>query len=103
MKKLIALTSAALMGLGLVTAASAHHAVNAQFDIDKEAQITGTLAKLDTVQPHSFWYFVVKNPNGTPLVWAMIGLWVLHVVGAIKHQFDGAPVLWRMIPFFKRP
>ena len=24
-----------------------------------------------------------------------------HVAGAIKHQFDGHPVLWRMVPFLK--
>jgi hypothetical protein len=40
--------------------------------------------------------------HGTPLVWATIALVALHVVGAIKHQFDGNPVLYRMIPFFKR-
>jgi hypothetical protein len=27
--------------------------------------------------------------------------WGLHVAGALKHQFDGKPVLWRMIPFLK--
>jgi cytochrome b561 len=32
------------------------------------------------------------------IAWVMIGL---HVAGAIKHQFDGHPVLWRMIPGLK--
>jgi cytochrome b561 len=41
--------------------------------------------------------------HGTPLVWTMVGLIVLHVAGAIKHQFDGHPILWRMIPGVKRP
>ena len=37
------------------------------------------------------------------LVWiALINL-ALHVAGALKHQFDGNPVLWRMLPFLKRP
>ncbi len=32
------------------------------------------------------------------LVWiALINL-ALHVAGALKHQFDGHPVLWRMLP-----
>ena len=31
----------------------------------------------------------------------MIGLLVLHVLGAIKHQFDGHPVLHRMVPWMK--
>lgn len=38
---------------------------------------------------------------------AMTGLllWlvVLHVVGALWHQFRGAPVLWRMLPLMRRP
>lgn len=41
--------------------------------------------------------------HGTPLVWAMIALLVLHVAGAIKHQFDGHPILWRMAGWMKRP
>ncbi len=41
--------------------------------------------------------------HGSPLVWSMIGLVALHVAGALKHQFDGHPVLWRMVPGLKRP
>lgn len=32
---------------------------------------------------------------------AMIGLLVLHVAGALKHQFDGHPVLYRMVPWLR--
>ena len=53
--------------------ALAHHAVNAQFDVDKEGTFTGTLARLDNVQPHSFWYFVVKKPDGTVQKWSLEG------------------------------
>jgi cytochrome b561 len=45
----------------------------------------------------------IEEWHGSPLVWAMIALVVLHVAGAIKHQFDGRPVLWRMAPFLKPP
>lgn len=37
------------------------------------------------------------------LVWIIIANIALHVAGALKHQFDGHPVLWRMLPFLKRP
>lgn len=40
----------------------------------------------------------LEQVHGSPLVWAMIALIVLHVAGAVKHQFDGHPVLWRMLP-----
>ncbi len=39
--------------------------------------------------------------HGTPLVWTMVALIALHFAGAIKHQFDGHPILWRMIPGVK--
>lgn len=35
------------------------------------------------------------------LIWiALINL-ALHVAGALKHQFDGHPVLWRMLPMLR--
>jgi cytochrome b561 len=36
------------------------------------------------------------------LIWLFILNWALHVAGALKHQFDGRPVLWRMTGL-KRP
>jgi cytochrome b561 len=45
----------------------------------------------------------VEQLHGSPLVWSMVGLIVLHVAGAIKHQFDGSPILWRMAPWARRP
>lgn len=37
------------------------------------------------------------------LIWAAWLMIALHVAGAVKHQFDGHPVLWRMSPFARRP
>jgi cytochrome b561 len=33
------------------------------------------------------------------LIWIVLANLALHVAGALKHQFDGRPVLWRMAPF----
>lgn len=41
--------------------------------------------------------------HGRPLVWTAVGLIVLHVAGVIKHEFDGHPVIWRMIPGVPQP
>ncbi|HZZ33653.1 MAG TPA: cytochrome b [Phenylobacterium sp.] len=30
------------------------------------------------------------------MIWIFFLNWALHVAGALKHQFDGRPVLWRM-------
>lgn len=32
------------------------------------------------------------------LIWLILLNLALHVAGAVKHQFDGKPVLWRMLP-----
>jgi len=32
------------------------------------------------------------------LIWIVLINLALHVAGALKHQFDGSPVLWRMTP-----
>ena len=45
----------------------------------------------------------IEEIHGSPMVWSMIGLMVLHVLGALKHQFDGRPVLQRMVPWMRRP
>lgn len=41
--------------------------------------------------------------HGGLLGWALVALVALHVAGAIKHQFDGRPVLWRMAPRGRPP
>ena len=43
----------------------------------------------------------VKHFHVFTLIWAVWAVVALHVAGAVKHQFDGRPVLWRMIPFLK--
>jgi len=64
---------AALAGIGLavgyVSAADAHHAVNAQFDVTKSVVITGTLVKVDWQNPHAWFWFDVKKPDGTTERW----------------------------------
>jgi cytochrome b561 len=45
----------------------------------------------------------IEGIHGSPLAWSMVALIVLHVAGALKHQFDGHPVLYRMASWMKRP
>jgi cytochrome b561 len=45
----------------------------------------------------------LEGAHGSVLVWMTIGLLALHVLGALKHQFDGRPVLYRMLPFMAPP
>lgn len=56
-----------LVGVGLT---EAHHAVNAQFDVTKSVTFEGVLTKVDWQNPHAWFYFDVKNPDGTITKWA---------------------------------
>jgi cytochrome b561 len=45
----------------------------------------------------------LKHLHVYVLIWIILLNLALHIAGALKHQFDGRPVLWRMIPFLKAP
>ena len=61
-----------LVAVGLCLAAvplAAHHALAAQYDMDKPIEITGTLNKMEFINPHSMLHLDVKNPNGGVTTW----------------------------------
>jgi hypothetical protein len=70
MKKVI--IGAAMIALGLATgsAANAHHAVQAQFDVTKNVVITGKLLKVDWQNPHAWFHFEVTKPDGSVETWS---------------------------------
>jgi hypothetical protein len=67
-----ALIGAALLLLVLVFAgpASAHHSVQAQFDIHKTFTVSGTVAKVEWINPHSYLTINVKDTDGKVQKWA---------------------------------
>ena len=46
---------------------------------------------------------LLQDTHTDYLVWLTLANLALHVAGALKHQFDGNPVLWRMLPGLKPP
>jgi len=44
----------------------------------------------------------LQNIHTNLLIWVVLANLALHVAGALKHQFGGHPVLWRMSPFGRR-
>src|SRR5947207_11155391 len=57
---------------GLLVAAvpvAAHHAIAAQYDMDKAGEWTGTLKKMEFVNPHSMLHLDVTGPDGKVTEW----------------------------------
>ena len=59
-----------IVGLCLVAVPlAAHHALAAQYDMDKPIEITGTLNKMEFINPHSMLHLDVKSPDGKVTTW----------------------------------
>ena len=63
-----------LIALLLVAAAAgriaAHHSFAAEFDASKAIRVTGTLAKVEWTNPHTYFYVDVKDDSGAVVRWA---------------------------------
>ena len=52
---------------------SAHHAVQAQFDQNNVATITGVMTRVMWINPHVRWFMDVKDENGSVTSWNISG------------------------------
>jgi len=61
-----------VLALPLLTLpAQAHHSVNGQFDPNDRVTVTGTVARVDWINPHVYVYLDVKNDDGTVTTWGL--------------------------------
>jgi hypothetical protein len=67
---------AVLLGLGLMLASLtvvAHHSVSAEFDTSKKVTFTGSVKKVDWMNPHIYTHVEVKEADGKVLVYKVEG------------------------------
>ena len=67
----IALAVFGLLVTGATVPVLAHHAIQAEFDYQNLDTMTGTLQKVEWVNPHSFFYLDVTDESGTVTTWTV--------------------------------
>jgi len=73
MKALVSALAVAVLLAAAARPAIAHHSFAAEYDDQKPLKITGTLTKVDWMNPHIWYYVDVKNPDGSTTTWAISG------------------------------
>ena len=95
MKTLLRPSLLALFSLILgASAATAHHAVQAQFDVDDVQSFTGTMTQVELINPHPYFHLDVETPDGI-VNWSIesVALNALRRMGLIKQLVVGQEYL----------
>lgn len=71
--RLARVLSAVAAGLLSVAAANAHHAFSTEFAVDRPVEFTGTVTKVELINPHSWIHIEVVDDNGETVTWMIEG------------------------------
>ena len=66
--------------------AAAHHAVQAQFDVNDVQPFTGTMTEVELINPHPYFHLDVETPGGEVVNWSIesVALNALRRMGLLK-------------------
>ena len=67
------LAAAGILILAAAAPVAAHHAFAAEFDGSKPVKLTGTVTKMEWINPHAWLHIEVKGPDGKAVAWAIEG------------------------------
>ena len=65
--------AALLVGVGIAATAQAHHSFSAEFNVNDPLMLRGTITKVTLINPHSWIYIDVKQPDGSVANWGIEG------------------------------
>lgn len=69
MRRFCVLTGLCILGLAFAGTVSAHHSVQSVFDIHKMITVSGTIAKVEWINPHSYITVNAKDASGNVQKW----------------------------------
>lgn len=69
-----AILAAVLLAAVLSAAASAHHSVAGVFDVNRTVKLSGTVNRVDWINPHTYIYLDVKEAGGAVTTWKLESL-----------------------------
>jgi len=64
---------AVAVALFTAPSASAHHAIQAEYEMSETKGFTGVLTRFAMINPHVRWFFEETKPDGTKVAWEMAG------------------------------
>ena len=61
----------------------AHHSFQAAFDADKPVKVTGTVTSIEWMNPHTWFFVDVEDPDGTVTNWGSSSPVRINSCGAV--------------------
>jgi len=85
------LVASLLLAAAGLSPAFAHHSVAGVFDVTKTVKLSGTVSRVDWINPHTYIYVDVKDAGGTVTTWKLESLPVamMRRAGLSRQQILG--------------